>query len=132
MKKSLLVLLAAVAFTALSSLSSRSALADSPVAAAALRVVVIFEGVGGIAQDWKTDCNGMADHLTTYANATAAERVSLNATLSTASPAEKKALDAKYADRIQAARAKLSVGMNACSQNPRVAAAVGLFANLGK
>ncbi len=131
-KKSLLVLLAAVAFTALSSLSSRSALADSPVAAAALRVVVIFEGVGGIAQDWKTDCNGMADHLTTYANATAAERVSLNATLSTASPAEKKALDAKYADRIQAARAKLSVGMNACSQNPRVAAAVGLFANLGK
>jgi ABC-type transporter MlaC component len=129
LKKSLAVVLAALAFTVL---SSRASFADTAIEAAALRTVVILENIAQIASDQKANCDGMGTSLNQLADSTATERAQLAAVLATATPAEKKALDAKYAARIHTAQQQLMDGMKVCGSNPRVIAAMQKFGSLPK
>ncbi len=129
MKKSLAVLVAVLAFTVL---STHSSFADAALDAAALRMVVIVEKVGSIANDQKTNCDEMATQLSAYADSTATERAQLNTVLGAATPADRKALETKYSARIRAAQQNIAAGMQACSSNARVVAAMGKLGNLPK
>jgi ABC-type transporter MlaC component len=129
LKKSLAVVLAALAFTVL---SSRASFADTAVEAAVLRTVVILEAIAQIASDQKMNCDGMGTSLNQLADSTATERAQLATVLATATPAERKALDAKYAARVHIAQQHLMDGMTACGSNPRVIAAMQKFGSLPK
>jgi hypothetical protein len=94
--------------------------------------VIIIEKVGSIAKEDVGNCDLTATQLNAYADSTATERAQLNATMGTASPAERKALDARYAPRLQAAQVNLAAGMTACRSNPKVVAAIGKFSDVTK
>ena len=84
MNKSLSVVVAAVAFSVV---SSRASFADTATLdAAGQRMVVIVEKVGSIAVEQKANCDEMGTQLGSYADSTASERAQLNATLQSAGP----------------------------------------------
>ena len=88
------------------------------------KMVRIFERVATIVEANRNDCNAMGDKLNAVIDENAAFLAEAKARSAAMSQAERDALQARYAARIQAATARMMPVMRSCATNQKVMSAL--------
>lgn len=102
---------------------ARAYAADSPEVLME-KVAKVMETMATIVDDNKADCDAMGDKLGKFFDDSAAVLKEGKAASAKATPEQKKAWDAKYKPRIDAAGKKMQDGLMKCHTNARVKAAM--------
>jgi hypothetical protein len=89
------------------------------------KVAKVMETMATIVDDNKADCDAMGDKLSKFFDDSAAAALKEGKTANAkATPEQKKAWEAKYKPRIDAAGKKMQDGLMKCHTNARVKAAM--------
>ena len=88
------------------------------------KMVRILERIATVIEANRSDCNAMGDKINAIIDENQAFIAESKARAAAMSQAERDAVQARYAARIQAATARMLPGMRACATNPKVVGAL--------
>ncbi|CAN5659992.1 hypothetical protein BH11MYX1_BH11MYX1_09080 [soil metagenome] len=88
------------------------------------KAVVMMEQVASLIDANKDNCDGMGDKLGAWTDANAAQLKQLNEAGKKLTAEQKQAFSSKYQDRLKALGSKMSSGLQKCSGNAKVTAAM--------